>query len=175
MQIGNTFMVKPNRVAASVFFLLAIIIAGCADGQNSDAVQPIVYSHYTHVEEGGAECLDCHQYAETQSAASIPNIKVCIDCHDEAISESEDEATLLMYISENKKIPWRQVYSVPDYVFFSHRRHVKLGQMECAVCHGDVGSLAVPVAEQYERITMEWCMDCHETSNVSNDCYACHR
>ncbi|MFQ5865193.1 MAG: cytochrome c3 family protein [bacterium] len=142
---------------------------------NPVPVQPVAYNHYIHVEENGMECLECHQYAEVNARASIPNIEVCRDCHEEAISESEAELTLLNYISENKKIPWRQIYFVPDHAYFSHRRHVKLAQLECAVCHGEVGKLTKPVTKPYVEIKMAWCIDCHDKNKVTSDCYACHR
>ncbi|MFQ5752840.1 MAG: cytochrome c3 family protein [bacterium] len=143
--------------------------------KNRVIVQPIAYNHNLHVEENGMACLDCHLYAEKNARASIPNIKVCLDCHEEAISESAAEKTLVDFITKNQKIPWRQIYSVPDYAYFSHRRHVKLGKLECKVCHGDVEKLTKPISEPYIEIKMKWCMDCHEEKKVSNDCYACHR
>jgi hypothetical protein len=143
--------------------------------RNSSPKQPIAYNHYKHVEEGGAECVDCHKYVEVNARASIPNIEVCRDCHEEATSGSDEEAALINFITENKKIPWRQIYTVPDYAYFSHRRHVNLGKLECTICHGEVGKLTTPVIKPYVEMTMEWCMSCHEERGVSNDCYACHR
>ncbi|MFQ5602439.1 MAG: cytochrome c3 family protein [bacterium] len=158
-----------------LLLLVGIIVAGFISRNNSDSGQPIAYNHFIHVEENGMECLDCHIYAEKNSRASIPNIETCRDCHEEAVSESEEELTLVNYISENKKIPWRQIYFVPDHAYFSHRRHVTLGKLDCIVCHGDVGSQTKPVTEPVNDIKMDWCRDCHEERGVSSDCYACHR
>lgn len=155
--------------------LLIVFFAGFMGRKNNAFVQPIAYNHYKHVQENGMECLDCHLYAEENPRASIPNIEVCRDCHEEAISESEAELPLLNFITENKKIPWRQIYSVPDYAYFSHRRHVKLGELQCQICHGDVGNLTTPITRPVVEMKMKWCMDCHEKRGVSNDCYACHR
>jgi len=121
------------------------------------------------------ECLDCHVYAEEHVYASIPNTDVCKDCHEEAISDSPAEARLVEFIDANKQIPWRQINKVPDYAYFSHRRHVKLGQIECQECHGDVGKLKKPMTEPFVEIKMAWCLDCHNQRQVSNDCSACHR
>jgi hypothetical protein len=30
---------------------------------------------------------------------------------------------------------WKKLTSVPQHVFFSHRRHTKFGRLECSVCH----------------------------------------
>ncbi|NIR95725.1 MAG: cytochrome c3 family protein [Gammaproteobacteria bacterium] len=162
-------------ISAGLLALIGIGAAGFVSLKNRDSVQPIAYNHFKHVEENAMECLDCHQYAEKNARASIPNIEVCRDCHDVAISETEKESTLLSYITENQKIPWRQIYVVPDHAYFSHRRHVKLGELECTVCHGEVGKLTAPVAEQYVEVKMDWCLDCHETRGVTTDCAACHR
>lgn len=158
----------------SVVLLFLITLLALAF-QKSDGSQPVAYNHSKHVEENDMECLDCHQYAEENARASIPNIATCFDCHEEAMTESEEELKLLKFITEDKKIPWRQVHIIPDYAYFSHRRHVKLGELDCAVCHGDVGKVATPITKPFVEMTMSWCMDCHEEKGASNDCYACHR
>lgn len=155
--------------------LLHAMLACSNAGSYEQAEQPIAYNHAKHVEENAMACLDCHQHAEESARASIPNIQVCRDCHEEAMTESENEIALVDFITGNKMIPWRQVYTVPDYAYFSHRRHVKVGKLECTVCHGEVGKLTEPMTQPHVEITMAWCIDCHEERNVSNDCYACHR
>lgn len=157
-----------------VVFLFSIALLALAF-QKNDGAQPVAYSHNMHVVENDMECLDCHQYVEENARASIPNIELCFDCHEDALTESEAESTLLRYITENKKIPWRQVHIIPDYAYFSHRRHVKLAELDCTVCHGDVGALTTPITKPFVEMTMNWCMDCHEEKSASNDCYACHR
>jgi len=165
-----------NRILLLCFcVLLATVVACSTTGNSGEVSQPIAYDHNKHVEQNEMECLDCHQNAEDHARASIPNIDICRDCHEEAITESDQEAILVNYITENKKIPWRQVYSVRDYAYFSHQRHVKLGELECTTCHGDVGTFTTPITKPHVVITMNWCLDCHEEREVTNDCYACHR
>ncbi len=165
---------KTKRIFLIGILMLASLAIAFVNADKRN-IQPIAYNHNKHVEENDMECLDCHVYAEENAQASIPNIEDCIVCHEEAVTESESESTLLSYIQENKVIPWRQVYVVPDYAYFSHRRHVKLGELDCTICHGDVGRFAEPISEPFVEPVMDWCMDCHEEKNVSNDCYACHR
>ncbi|MFQ5705978.1 MAG: cytochrome c3 family protein [bacterium] len=164
-----------NSISNILCSLIAVLIAGLLSSSEKEPVQPIAYNHNKHVEEAGMECLDCHKYAEENARASIPNIEVCQDCHDEALSDSEAEKTLVAYIKNKKRIPWQQNYFVPDYAYFSHRRHVKLGKLDCAVCHGDVAKLTRPISQPFVKMKMDWCRDCHEQRKVSNDCYACHR
>ena len=137
-------------------------------------VQPIAFNHQLHVEEMGAECVDCHQHVLTGARATIPNIAVCADCHEEAQTESADEAKLVEYIQAGEPIPWVKVYTVPDHVYFSHRRHAAIAAIECESCHGPVGQRTEPVVRAAVDMTMDHCMDCHEESGASNDCIWCH-
>ncbi len=137
--------------------------------------QPIAFNHNLHVEEFEMECADCHLHALNGVRATIPNIEVCADCHDEAQSESAAEARLVAYIADGERVPWRQLYWVPEHVYFSHRRHTKLGGIECETCHGAMGDRVVPAARPLIRVTMKRCIRCHQESGVSNDCLLCHR
>jgi hypothetical protein len=154
------------------FTIPVTIIIGWAQ----NGVQPIQYNHKIHIEEAGAECVDCHIYVEEMSSASIPTLEICQDCHgDEPISESAEELKLLKYIEEKREIPWERIYKVPEHVYFSHRRHVVLGELECSNCHGNVAELSVSVDEPFLPVTMDNCIDCHKQHKVSNDCLTCHR
>lgn len=158
----------------AVGVVLAVVVGGTLAAARRPLEQPIAFSHQLHVEEMGAECTDCHQHVLSGSRATIPNIAVCADCHEEAQGESPDEARLVEYVQAGEPIPWRKVYTVPDHVYFSHRRHAAIAAIECEICHGPVGSSSEPVRRQAVPITMDGCMDCHEESGASNDCIWCH-
>lgn len=139
-------------------------------------VQPILYNHNLHIEQEGMECLDCHEYAEEKPFATIPRLAICQDCHDEdPLSESPEEEKLIAHIESGDEIDWRRIYNVPDHVYFSHRRHVSIGEVACSTCHGEVSDQIVPVDGPVTDLTMEWCMDCHRENKITNDCLACHR
>jgi hypothetical protein len=137
--------------------------------------QPIAFNHRLHVEDLGSDCTDCHLYAETGVRATIPNLEVCADCHAEAQTDSSEEAQLVDYIEAGTPIPWRKIYRVPDHVYFSHRRHTSIGEIECAICHGQMSEATEPVTRPFRRVTMKGCMDCHDESGASNDCLLCHK
>ena len=165
-----------RRILGSVFLgllVVAAVVAGLARARRPLA-QPIAFNHQLHVEEMGAECTDCHQHVLTGARATIPNIAVCADCHGEAQTESADEAKLVEYIQTGEPIPWVKVYTVPDHVYFSHRRHAAIAAIECETCHGEVGQRTKPVVWPAVKMTMDHCMDCHEESGASNDCIWCH-
>jgi hypothetical protein len=159
-----------------LLILSCITLVGAIIGASHQrGSQPIQYNHKLHVEEADLTCLDCHPNAETLARASIPNIQICSDCHDDTESENMEERKVAEYGSMDAHIPWVQVHIVPDHVFFSHRRHVKLAQIECMDCHGDVSQMKKPFIDAFVEMEMEWCMDCHDERNVTNDCYSCHR
>ncbi len=175
--MSETFVRKAPAGALSVvgvilIALLVYLVSNPAGGE----VQPLVYNHKVHIENVGLECVDCHMNVETMASATIPTLEVCQNCHsDEPISESPEEVKLLSYVAEETEIPWIRIYGVPDHVYFSHRRHVVGGELECSVCHGSVAELTEPVLFPFQPITMENCMRCHRQSNVTNDCLTCHR
>lgn len=150
--------------------------AGLAYTRLAAAVrQPIAFNHQLHVEEVGADCTDCHRYATTGVRATIPNIEVCVDCHEEAQTESPEEARVVEHVQAGRPIPWLQVNWVPDHVYFSHRRHTAIAGLECETCHGPMRDRRLPVGRPAVRLTMDYCMRCHQTEGASNDCLNCHR
>ncbi|NIW78494.1 MAG: hypothetical protein GWN16_03125, partial [Calditrichae bacterium] len=131
--------------------------------------------HKLHIEDIGFTCLDCHSNAETHARASIPNIEFCGGCHDDTEVENPEESKVAEHVNNDIQIKWVQVHKVPDYAYFSHRRHVKLAQIECETCHGEVSQMENPFVSPFPSMKMSWCMDCHTERGVTNDCYACHR
>ncbi|OGU74060.1 MAG: hypothetical protein A2V93_07415 [Ignavibacteria bacterium RBG_16_34_14] len=157
-------------IAIVFIFALWVLFAG-----QSPIIQPISYNHKVHIEEAGLECIDCHKYAESMTRASIPNIDLCEDCHgDEPISKSPEEKKLIEFIEQKQNIPWKQIYSVPDHVYFSHRRHVVIGELNCSNCHGNVSELTAPAQYPFLIPSMGNCIDCHKQLKITNDCLACH-
>ena len=161
-------------VVVAAFVVAGLGIAARLAGLTWGLEQPLAFNHRLHLDEVGLDCIDCHRYARSGVRATIPNIEVCGDCHDEAVGESAAELELVEYVVSSEKIPWRKVYRVPAHVYFSHRRHTEIGGLECEECHGPVGERVEPVTRPYRRPTMADCMDCHEESGVANDCVYCH-
>ena len=166
----NVINVLIPIIAIVFIFALWVLFAG-----QSPIIQPISYNHKVHIEEAGLECIDCHKYAESMARASIPNINLCEDCHgNEPISKSPEEKKLIEFIEQKQNIPWKQIYSVPDHVHFSHRRHVVIGELKCSNCHGNVSELTAPAQYPFLIPSMGNCIDCHKQHKITNDCLACH-
>lgn len=135
--------------------------------------QPIAYNHKKHI-DAGLECQSCHTgIEEGQARARLPTIDICMGCH----GEGDDAKTqpIRDFAAKNEAIPWRQVYRVPDHVYFSHRRHVASAKLECSECHGDMKNREEPVSRPAVSISMTRCVACHRARRVTTDCLACHR
>jgi hypothetical protein len=135
--------------------------------------QPLLFNHKIHAENGLA-CEDCHPNFMEYASSGRPELETCASCHEEALTEGKEEMRLLEYIQAGNEIEWVRIYRVPEDVYFSHRRHVAVGNVECTVCHGDIGESTRPPSNP-RNMSMERCMDCHEDRQVNNDCIACHR
>lgn len=167
MTTRTRFIVWPLLLLVGCIFT----IRNWAEGSH----QPVNYSHRQHVTELEIDCLDCHANVEQGARAAIPNIETCGACHVDTEAENVEIRKVAAYASREELIPWQQVHMVPDHVYFSHRRHVKLAGIGCIECHGDVAQMENAFFEPFQSIEMEWCTDCHRQRGVTNDCYSCHR
>lgn len=136
--------------------------------------QPIAFNHKIHA-ENGLECLDCHKNYKDRASSGKPSLETCAGCHEEPLGKSAEEEKLLEHVKSGEEIEWQRLYRVPEDVYFSHKRHVVLGKMECQSCHGNIGERAEPPSRPLLKVTMKRCMGCHEEKGVVNDCIACHR
>lgn len=140
-------------------------------GVSAAPAQPIAFSHRAHVTQVGIDCQLCHAYARRGPVAGIPSVARCTGCHRVVLPDRPEVAKILAYEERDEPIPWIRVHDLPDYVRFTHTRHVGAG-LGCATCHGDVGRMEA--AEQVSPLTMGWCVSCHKQSNASIDCLTCH-
>ena len=132
--------------------------------------QPLNFDHAKH---GPMACVVCHQGVETSTRAGYPADDVCVECHQTAPRANGADA-VWPKTSGAPRIAWARVNRMPDHVFFSHRRHVVLANLDCASCHGDVGKRSTPPSAPATRLNMGTCESCHDRENANNDCAACH-
>lgn len=139
-------------------------------GRVAPAKQPIAFSHRTHA-EGDLQCLRCHAGAETGEQAGIPTASDCADCHSRMQSGGALLQTLSEYERSGKAIPWVRIYDLPDFVFFSHRSHLRV-RTDCRDCHGPVERR--DALWQEKEISMKACIACHKERGASTACNYCH-
>ncbi len=171
--IKKTISRKRIFIILGGFILFIFFIVVLIQTLGGGVKQPIAFNHKIHA-ENDLECLDCHPYFQEHASSGKPSIEICSSCHEEALGESKEEQKIVEYVNSGKEVGWQRLYQVPEDVFFSHRRHTVLGNIECKICHGDIGESSKPPSKPM-RITMKKCMQCHEEKDVNNDCISCHR
>lgn len=169
-----------RRVALVVSAVVVIGALAWATGEallEPSLQQPFPYNHKKHIDADWT-CAACHVYVDQEAFASIPKARACVECHEsEGVEKSDipEFAELRRLVERGEDIPWIQIHRLPPHVYFSHRRHVNAGEIECVTCHGDMTQVTEPVTRQMVPIEMNRCIDCHKEKNVTIDCQACHR
>lgn len=162
---------------------------GLGRNKGYQPVQPIFYSHKVHAGTNQISCLYCHGGAQDSKHANIPSVNVCMNCHMAIKEYSGDPITrddgssvngtaeiqkLYEYSGWNpskksydrpgKQIEWIRIHNLPDYVYFNHSQHVKVGQQQCQTCHGNIQEM--PEVAQFADLSMGWCINCHRETKV---------
>jgi hypothetical protein len=155
----------------------SVALSGCS----RPLKQPVAFSHRLHV-YNNVPCLVCHPSAESGQGAGLPSVAVCRRCHEDVLYESPEEVKIRTAVETGSGLAWKAVYALRPYVYFSHRRHVKVGEIACDRCHGDVEHRNVPfdaaVSPFGARPGMNACLACHRASQsryAGQDCIQCHR
>lgn len=146
--------------------------------------QPIEFPHNTHVAVNKINCMYCHTYARRSNVAGIPPTSKCLGCHKVIATDKPRIQKLTEYWEKNESPRWKKVHDVPDYVHFSHQKHIKKFvfdadfpvedvQQVCALCHGEVREMTV--AEKKKPLNMGFCQRCHKANGGPGDCWKCHK
>ncbi|MDB5032485.1 cytochrome c3 family protein [Mucilaginibacter sp.] len=144
--------------------------------QGYQPVQPIKFPHDLHAGIMKIECQYCHSGAFKSKNASIPSLNVCMNCHKVVKTESPeihkiydalgyDPATAKYDSTKAKPIQWIRIHNLPDFAYFNHSQHVKVGGIKCQQCHGPVETMKE--VYQYSPLTMKWCIQCHKRTNIN--------
>ena len=86
----------------------------------------------------------CHIYADRTPSAGVPSVDKCMGCHKVIATDKPEIIKVAAYWERQEPIPWIKVHDVPDFVHFTHKRHIKAG-LTCQECHGAV--------EKMDRVT----------------------
>ena len=119
----------------------------------------------------GLQCQACHPKVTKEERAGLPAAAQCMACHTDIKKDSPAIQKLAAFHKEEKPLPWVRVYRIPDFIFFSHAKHVS-GKVACSECHGPVEQREILAAEVTHNMTT--CMNCHRMRKVSNKCQVCH-
>lgn len=170
---------SPSFLGLLLLGILAAVTA-CGDtkamiADEEQPEQPIPFYHTIHAGQDSIPCQYCHSSAATSEEAGIPPVGTCMGCHrfiQGRTPEFEQNIQMLLgFWADSTAIPWERVHSVPSFVQFTHKPHVRAG-VECAECHGEVAEMEV--VRRVESLTMGWCIECHRDQGAPDDCAACH-
>jgi hypothetical protein len=121
-------------------------------------IQPVPFSHLTHVGHLGLDCRYCHTGVESSWYANIPAASACMNCHSQVLPNDPRLAPIRDSVKTGAPVPWVQIHRTPDFVFFNHAVHVNRG-VACVSCHGQINQM---VEVRHARsLTMAFCLDCH--------------
>jgi len=153
--------------------------------EGKDVEQPIEFPHDLHAGTNKINCLYCHTYARRSAVAGIPPTSKCMGCHSVIATDRPRIKKLAEYWEKGESPPWKKVHDLPDYVRFTHERHLKRFLFDnpdmsversdevCALCHGEVKKMTV--AKKQKPLTMGFCTRCHEANAGTFDCQKCHK
>jgi hypothetical protein len=142
--------------------------------------QPIAFSHRIHAGDRKIDCQYCHAYARRSIDAGIPAVSRCMGCHQYVgTGKPEVQKLTVNYWVRKQPVPWVNVYRVPGFVYFPHKRHIAAG-LRCQRCHGPVETMEQVYfyqSREFPNSTLEmgWCLECHKERGAPRDCYTCHK
>lgn len=138
-----------------------------------DVEQPIPFSHRIHAGVNKIPCQYCHEYARRSQTSGVPPVQRCVGCHGDALMGGLKPVTRPWtdHTQPPFEIRWNRVYTLPDFVRFTHQPHIWAG-VACQECHGPVEEM--DRIEPVHEINMGFCLTCHEKRGATQDCFVCH-
>lgn len=172
----------PNRLVRFLPIILLVILVALVGLANESSqpiefiqpvefIQPIEFSHNIHVDKSEIPCEFCHIYARRSINSGAPVMASCFGCHSviagsdedpqEAIKKQNAIKKLLELKPKGESIPWKKIHDLPDFVHFSHKRHIQVG-FDCTECHGEINKHDVlSIQTMINDLSMGWCIKCH--------------
>ncbi len=121
-------------------------------------VQPVGFSHATHVDQVGLDCRYCHNGVEKSWYSNVPSASTCMNCHNAVLPTDPRLELVRNSYATGEPIPWVQVHKTPDYVYFNHAVHVNRG-VSCVHCHGQINLM--DEVQHAKPLSMGFCLECH--------------
>ena len=121
-------------------------------------VQPVAFSHATHVDQVGLDCRYCHNGVEKSWYSNVPSSSTCMNCHNQVLPADPRLELVRNSYATGTPIPWVQIHKTPDYVYFNHSVHVNRG-VSCVHCHGQINKM--DEVQHAKPLSMGFCLECH--------------
>ncbi len=155
--------------------LLGVLAVLVAVRRGPAVPQPVAFNHLKHTSDLGLACDFCHKYVRSGAHAGLPDAGTCSMCHRAPQGDSAEAARVTELLEAGDPLRFNKLFRLPDHVFYTHRRHVGIAELECANCHGAIAETERPPERALVRVSMDSCMDCHRLRGETLDCNACHR
>ncbi len=144
-------------------------------------------------------CMNCHRHVKPnnpnvqkihQAYCGVPEGMSCPEDEGDKFYKDNptfdfafmrDEFGQPIVPRQAKTIPWKKVHDLPDYVNFTHKRHIRAG-LNCQECHGQIQLQGdyewktvthngeemqirevASVMVRETSLQMGWCLDCHSS------------
>ena len=140
--------------------------------EHAPPVQPIPYSHKTHLALG-LPCATCHTNPAPGILMAFPPTTTCMSCHISIAKDKPAIQKLASFSKSRQPIPWVRVYNVLPGVTWTHRKHLDAG-IKCEMCHGQVARME-KMSEATSVTTMAVCLNCHKAHDAPTVCQTCHQ
>jgi mono/diheme cytochrome c family protein len=131
-------------------------------------------------------CMNCHKQINSYSGDPLH------DAEGNAVDANKQIQMLYYYAGWNPTtnsyklradgeidahpIEWTKIHNLPDHVYFNHSQHVKVGQVQCQRCHGQIQEM--DEVYQFAPLSMGWCINCHRQTEVqfaNNNYYSVYK
>lgn len=122
-------------------------------------------------------CMNCHKQIDSYTGKDTHPLKTA---EGKTIDGTEQIQLLYKYAGWDPKrkdynrdakgnilatpIQWVKIHNLPDHVYFNHSQHVKVGQVQCQRCHGNIEQM--DEVYQFAPLSMGWCINCHRQTEV---------
>src|SRR5262245_19261616 len=120
----------PVWLTVAAAAVLAVLVAASARSATpstpgAGSANEVPFDHTIHAGRYRIPCLDCHVYADKSPVAGLPSGRKCMGCHKFVASDKPAIRTLAERVAAGQPLRWRRVFAVPDFIYFSHRMHVR--------------------------------------------------
>lgn len=167
---------RGRRRAAIVVAALALVVAVArALARNPGVVQPIAFNHRKHTQDLQLGCELCHSRVRSGAHPGLPALETCAMCHQAQQGTSAEAARVTELVTAGRPLVFVKLFNLPPNVYYTHRRHVGIANLECRNCHGDIALTTTTPRRPLVEIRMATCIACHQAQRQSTDCIACHR
>lgn len=181
-------MTSRFKILALVFLLVLVVYFAIKEARTTGfregyaPIQPVKFSHKIHAGDNQMQCLYCHFAADKGRHAGIPPTALCLNCHTKVKADSPEVKKIKDAVTTGNNIKWTRVHNLPDFAYFNHSQHVRVGKVSCQTCHDKVETMEI--LTQAKPMNMGWCIECHREKQIAppNDhksasggnCASCH-